>query len=298
MSPRFVTFVGTVCIVVGLGVAAVVLRASEESGQASRPVERALYLKSPAAARHLSLGFDAVLSDIYWIRTIQHFGADRRSSRTTGRFELLAPLLEMTTTLDPHFGAAYRYGAILLALEKPEGPGRPDQAIALLEKGLQTNPDRWQFAYDLGFVHYFYTFDYATAGQWFERAARMSRAPEWLLPLAATTIARGGDRESARAMLTRLQESHEAYIRRAAERGLFQLRALDEIDRLQALVESFPIDHVVYPESWLDLMKAGLLPGLPLDPQNVPYVYDPATHRVSLSPQSPLDPLPSGLARQ
>jgi tetratricopeptide (TPR) repeat protein len=292
------TFVGTACVFVGLGVAAAVLRASQDSSPASHAVERVLYLKSPAVVQHLSLGFDALLSDVYWIRTIQHFGADRRSSRTTGRFELLAPLLDLTTTLDPHFAVAYRYGAILLALEKPEGPGRPDQAIALLEKGLEANPDRWQLAYDLGFVHYFYTFDYAAAGRWFERAARMPRAPEWILPLAATTIARGGDRASARTMLARLQESNEAYIRRAAERGLLQLRALDEIDRLQELVDRYPVDHLAPPESWLDLMQAGMLPGLPVDPQNVPYVYDPSTHRVSLSPQSPLGPLPSGLARQ
>jgi tetratricopeptide (TPR) repeat protein len=292
------TFVGTACLFVGLGVAAAVLRASQDSNPASHSVGRVLYLKSPAVVQHLSLGFDALLSDVYWIRTIQHFGGDRRSSRTTGRFELLAPLLDLTTTLDPHFAVAYRYGAILLALEKPEGPGRPDQAIALLEKGLEANPDRWQLAYDLGFVHYFYTFDYAAAGRWFERAARMPRAPEWILPLAATTIARGGDRASARTMLTRLQESNEAYIRRAAERGLLQLRALDEIDQLQALVDRYPVDHLAPPESWLDLMTAGMLQGLPVDPQNVPYVYDPSTHRVSLSPQSPLGPLPSGLARQ
>ena len=298
MTPRFATFVGTACVFVGLGVAAAVLRASEDLRPASSVAERVLYLKSPAVVRHLSLGFGALLSDIYWIRTIQHFGADRRSSRTTGRFELLAPLLDLTTTLDPQFGVAYRYGAILLALEKPEGPGRPDQAIALLEKGLTSNPDRWQFAYDLGFVHYFYTFDYASAGKWFERAARMPRAPEWILPLAATTVARGGDRASARAMLTRLLDSHEAYIRRAAERGLHQLQALDQIDQLQELVDRYPENHVGQPESWLDLVKEGMLPGLPVDPQHVPYVYDPSTHRVSLSPQSPLGPLPSGLSRQ
>ena len=298
MTSRFATFVGAACVFVGLGVAAAVLRASQDLTPASHVAERVLYLKSPAVVRHLSLGFGALLSDIYWIRTIQHFGADRRSSRTTGRFELLAPLLDLTTTLDPQFGVAYRYGAILLALEKPEGPGRPDQAIALLEKGLRSNPDRWQFAYDLGFIHYFYTFDYAAAGKWFERAARMPRAPEWILPLAATTLARGGDRASARAMLTRLQESNEAYIRRAAARGLQQLQALDEIDRLQELIDRYPEGHVGQPESWLDLVKEGMLPGLPVDPQHVPYTYDPSTHRVSLSPQSPLGPLPSGLSRQ
>jgi len=298
MSPRIFTFLGVIIIIVGLGLAATMLHASETRGQPPPAVERRLFLKAPRAAQRLSLGFDAVAADLYWIRAIQHFGTDRRSSRATGRFELLQPLLDLTTTLDPHFNVAYRYGAILLALRPPDGPGRADQAIALLEKGLSHNPDRWQFAYDIGFIHYFYTGDYAAAGRWFQSAGLMPRAPAWILPLAATTIARGGDRESARAMLLKLHDSSEPYIQRAAERGLLQLRALDEIDQLQFLVDRHAIERAVHPESWIDLLDAGLLPAVPVDPLRVPYAYDPATHRVSLSPTSPLGPLPVGLVRQ
>jgi hypothetical protein len=298
MSPKVAVFAGAVMIAVGLGLAAAILRATEARTPGTGQSERLLYVRSATTLQRLSLGFDALVADLYWIRTIQHFGGDRKSSRTVGRFELLYPLLDLTTTLDPQFNIVYRYGAILLALESPEGPGRPDQAISLLEKGLRSNPGRWQYAYDIGFVHYFYTHDYAAAGRWFEQAGRMPLAPEWILPLAAATTARGGDRTSARDMLTRLRESEAAYIRRAAERGLLQLRALDEIDRLQDLVDRYPADHAAYPESWIDLMNAGLLPGIPADPLLVPYVYDPATHLVSLAAASPLAPLPKGLARQ
>jgi tetratricopeptide (TPR) repeat protein len=248
--------------------------------------------------QRLALGFDGVVADLYWMRTIQHFGGDRRSSRTAGRFELLEPLLDVTTTLDPHFNVAYRYGAILLALAPPDGPGKPDRAIALLEKGLARNPHRWQYAYDSGFIHYFYTADYRAAGRWFERASRMPGAPSWIVPLAAATLARGGDRTSARAMLVQLYESSEPYIRPAAERGLLQLRALDEIDQLQGAIDRYTSETGVPPQSWIDLMRAGSLSQLPADPAREPYVYDPVTRRVSLSPRSPLAPLPLGLVRQ
>ncbi len=118
----------------------------------------------------------------------------------------------------------------------------------------------------------------------------MPRAPAWILPLAATTIARGGDREerarhAARGCWTR----SERYIQRAAERGLLQLRALDEIDQLQFLVDRYAIDHAVA-SGELDRSDRmpGCCPAVPVDPLRVPYVYDPATHRVSLSPRSPL----------
>ena len=297
MTRKVATFAGLTAVGSGLGLAATMLYASEMEGRPRPHVERTLYVRSPEAVQRLALGFDDVLADVYWMRAIQHFGNDRRSSRTTDRFQLLAPLLDVTTTLDPHFNVAYRYGAILLALAPPDGPGTPDRAIALLEKGLSHNPDRWQYAYDLGFIHYFYTADYRTAGRWFERASKMPRAPAWIVPLAATTLTRGGDRASARAMLVQLYESSEPYIRRAAERVLLQLRALDEIDQLQLAIDRYTADHGAQPQSWSDLLKAGGLSTLPADPAQEPYAYDPVTGRVSLSPKSPLAPLPAGLVR-
>ena len=51
-------------------------------------------------------------------------------------YPLLYPLLDLTTTLDPVFNIAYRFGSIFLAEPYPGGAGRPDLAITLLEKGL------------------------------------------------------------------------------------------------------------------------------------------------------------------
>src|SRR6185436_234316 len=146
----------------GLGAAAAVLHAREVRYPAPPPTERLLYLRSGGVARRVMLSFDGLAADVYWIGAIQHYGRDAsgKQATDTNRFELLEPLLDLTTTLDPHFNIAYRFGAIFLALPqgsgKGSGPGRPDLAIKLLEKGLANNPTRWNYAYDAGFVHYFY----------------------------------------------------------------------------------------------------------------------------------------------
>ena len=57
-------------------------------------------------------------------------------ARTT-RFELLLPLLDLTTSLDPSFSDRYRFGAIFLAKATTGRPGRPDLAITLLKKALR-----------------------------------------------------------------------------------------------------------------------------------------------------------------
>ena len=283
---------GTVALVLGIAGAAAVLRASEIRHPPQPSTARLLYLRSGETARRLTLSFDAVAADLYWIRAIQHYGRDKKSDRTTGRFELLEPLLDLTTTLDPHFNVAYRFGAVFLSITPPQGPGRWDRAIALLEKGLKHNPNRWQFAHDIGFVHYFYTRDYQEAARWFERAAAMPHAPGWLSSLAATTSLKGGDLASAETIFSELAQAQESYLQQAAQRGLAQVAAIRAIQELEGLIDRFNRNHGRYPFSWDDVIRAGLLPGLPADSTGAPFVYDAATHRVTLSPASPLGPLP------
>ena len=125
----------------------------------------------------------------------------------TRPYKLLYPLLDLTTTLDPHFSVAYRFGSIFLSEPYPAGPGRTDQAIALLERGLAADPKRWQYAQDAGFVNYWWKQDYKAAAEWFDRAARIEGAPWWLRSMAAVTLAEGGDRQSSRQLWQQLYET-------------------------------------------------------------------------------------------
>ena len=289
------TLVVAALAVGGLGLAAAVLHARESAFPQQPVAERLLYLRSGRTADRLMLSFDAMAADIYWIRTIQHYGRDRKAAARPDRFALVYPLLDLTTTLDPYFNIAYRLGWIFLSMPAPDGPGRTDLAIQLLEKGLRARPDRWHYAYDAGFVHYWYTGDFSEAARWFERAASMPNAPVWLKPLAATARAQGGDRGEARRMLASLLESQEQYIRAAAERGLAQLQALDAIDELEKIVADFNTEHGRYPTAEELQRRIG---GVPLDAAGRPFVYDPATHTVSVAPDSPLQPLPRTMIRR
>ena len=288
--------IGIAGALVGVALAAAVLRASETRHPPVPSKERLLYLRSGTTARRVMLSFDALAADIYWIRAIQHYGHDKKSDRVEGRFQLLQPLLDLTTTLDPHFNVAYRFGAIFLSITPPAGPGRHDQAIALLEKGLAHNPTRWQFAHDIGFVHYFYTKDYAEAARWFKAAAAMPRAPNWVQGLAATTAIQGGDLAGAEAIFRELGESPESYIKQMAERGLAQVEALRRMAALEQVIASYHASTGRYPADWYELIRAQRLPGLPVDPTGAPFHYDAPTHAVLLAPDSTLGPLPK-LAR-
>jgi hypothetical protein len=259
-----------------------------------RDTERILYVRSGAAARRLALDFDALASDTYWIRAIQHYGGDRLFATTrTRKYELLYPLLDLTTTLDPYFTIAYRFGAIFLSEAAPGGPGRPDLAITLLQKGLIAQPQKWQYFHDIAFVHYWHLRDYKTAADWFQRAADQPNSPNWLRPLAAGMLTAGNDRASSRMLWTNiLQSEQEEWLRTTATRSLRQLDALDLIDRLQAIVRRYPPSPGT-PYSWVELARRGVLRGIPLDPAGTPFDLDPATGAVSVAKSSPLYPMPS-----
>jgi len=290
---------------VALG-ALVVLAAGTVAVQAARDARygalsddtRLLYLRSGAVADRLALEYDALAADIYWMRAVIHYGGDRLHDPGEGRYELLHPLLDLTTTLDPLFQIAYRFGAVFLAEPPPGGPGRLDQAEALLMKGMATSPDKWQYPHDLGFLYYWQARDYETAAAWFRRASEVPGSPEWLGPVAAGMLARGGDRGAARQMLTRILEgADQAWLRDTALRWMRQLDALDQMDRLDEMLAEYHRRAGQRPASWGDLMRAGWIPGVPVDPAGYPYELNVTWSTTRLSPDSTLNPLPEEMAR-
>ena len=252
--------------------------------------ERILYLQSPSVVSRLVLGFDALAADVYWIRAIQHYGGDRlRATETYKKYELLYPLLDITTTLDPNFNIAYRFGAIFLSEPYPGGAGRPDLAVALLRKGIAARPTKWEYYHDIGFIHYWELGDYHAAAEWFRRGAEQPNAPEWLLPVAASMLVEGKDRASARYIWTQLLHAEEEWVRNRAERALVQLQALDQIDALhRTLAEKQPPG----PYTWQALTRAGVFRGIATDPTGVPYEIDPISGTITVSRSSPLFPMP------
>ncbi len=255
--------------------------------------EEMLYVRSGAALQRIVLSFDALAADVYWIRAIQHYGGDRLSGpKAQTKYQLLFPLLDLTTTLDPYFNIAYRFGAIFLSEAYPGGPGRPDQSIALLQKAIAAMPQKWQYYYDIGFVYYWRMRDYKTAATWFQKAAALPNAPNWLAPLAASMMVYGNDRAAARFLWQQVAKSEEPWLRRNAERSLLQLQALDQIDQLEAVIRRFP-PAAGEPYSWNDLLRRKILIREPVDPLGAPYLIDPVTGRVRVSEQSPLFPMPA-----
>jgi hypothetical protein len=260
-----------------------------------KPAEQILYVRSVEAMRRMVLSYDAVAADVYWIRAIQHFGSERQ---TAGRYELLYPLLDLSTSLDPRFNIAYRFGSLFLAERPPGGPGRPDLAITLLKKGIKEMPKKWEYYQDAGFVYYFGYNDYEKAADWFKRGSELEGAGWFLKPLAAATLAKGPNRQASRLLYQTIADTADNdFMKKDAKRRLRQLDTMDGMDVLRDVVRRYrershglPRAHAL---TWQTLVAARFLRGVPRDPAGHEFVLDPVTGEVFVDVKSPLFPLPT-----
>jgi hypothetical protein len=255
---------------------------------AQRAQEEVLYFWSGEQVRRLFPGFESLAADVYWLRTVQYFGGERLFSREK-RFELLRPLIDITTTLDPRLEIAYRYGAIFLSEPPPVGAGRPREGVLILEKGVRNLPGSWRLRQDLGFFHYLYLHDADTAAAILDAASRIPGAPFWLSSLGADLLAKGGDRASARRMWQQmLDQAEEGIIRENARYRLRLLDSRDAADGISAAIREYERRSGRRPSRLEDLRAAGLWRGPLVDAAGIPFGYDEALGRAKIASRSPM----------
>jgi tetratricopeptide (TPR) repeat protein len=245
--------------------------------------EEALYVNGPTAKR-MSLAFNGLAADWYWMRSLQyvgrkiihyqdtHMGQFNLSSLGELDLRLLPSLLRMSTTLDPQFMEPFYYGAVIL----PEIDRQ--EAIALLDEGVAANPNQWRLRQHLGYI-YWQQHDYQKAAEVYAAGAKLPDAPDWMAAMSARMKAQGGAPQAAREMYTRLYEaSDDPYIRRMVEHQLMRLDSLDQMELIRRLLTEYSTRTRQCPASWKEitvrLRNSGLRvdsAGAPLDPGNVPY---------------------------
>jgi len=243
----------------------------------SATLEEVLYISSPTLLKRMSLGYDGLLADIYWTRAVQYFGD--KLTRGSEHFDLLAPLLEITTTLDPHLLVAYEYGANFLAPKIPGGAGQPERAIKLAEFGIRNNPNQWHLYYDLGFIYYMELGDYANAEKAFADGAKVPNSHQVMSIMAAKMAEHAGNLQTARLMWqTTFQTTHDPMVKANAIAHLNALQVDEDVTRLEELVSRYRDKTGHLPQSCSDLTAANLLHGIPVDPLGHTYKLMPDGH--------------------
>lgn len=257
-------------------------------------IDESLYLDGKTA-RRMSLGFNGLAADWYWMRSLQYVGRKIVNHPEDAplddlkqlNLKLLAPLLDTATTLDPQFLDPYEYAAIVLpAIDVQE-------AIRITQKGIDANPSAWRLYQHLGYI-YWQQRNYEAASEIYGRGAQIPGAPAWMEAMKAKMAADGGSRATAREIYTRMYEqSSEDQVKDMAHKRLLQLDSLDQRDALLKILTAYQSRAGKCPNSWKEIepvLRAVRVPvdasGAPLDPTGVPYLLRAGTCEVDLDPKS------------
>lgn len=134
----------------------------ERSGRRSE--EKILMLSNrPEVTKILSLGHDATVADLLWIRAIQFFGGNFSSLNKPEKKPGMVNLFRNMVALDPHFAAAYQFGGFVMN----ESIQDSNLAVSFLLEGADKNPDSWRLRFDAGFIAFYQLKDYDIAKRLF-----------------------------------------------------------------------------------------------------------------------------------
>ena len=251
-----------------------------------------------------ALGAEGLLADWYWIQSLQYLGSKIDKSRSdfiniedlrSLNPRLLFPYLDNATDLDPHFMAAYSYGAIVLPAIDPK------QAIQLTEKGITNNPAQWRLYQYLGYIHWRLK-EYEKAAEVYELGSRVEGVPPFMKIMAASMTNEGGSRQTSRSMYKQmLDESQDNQTKTTAEIRLMELDFLDERDAIRAVLRSKIESTGHCPQNLGEILPMLRSVGLPdgkdfhmdasgnlVDPGGAPYILDREACDVKLGPATKL----------
>jgi hypothetical protein len=268
-SPQ-VTMFATALLFVSM-VCSIFLLHQVDSTRVNATLEETLFISSPKVLKRMSLGYDGLLADIYWTRAVQYFGSHHAAGAE--HYDLLGPLLNITTTLDPHLIPAYEFGSSFLTAQPPYGAGMPQQAVELMEHGIRNNPNEWHLYFNLGFIYYTELKNPAKAAEAFLRGSQLPNAHPWLKIMAAQTSSAAGDHATAQMMWKATYDtSTDKRVKANAAAHLTAAIVDAQAEELENIVASYQLTAGRAPSSFNDLVRAGMLKGIPVDPLGNPYV--------------------------
>jgi len=191
--------------------------------------ERYGLVPEPGLAKLLSLGFDALLSDVFWLQALQVAGGSEidvtKSTTQTASFtDHFSKLIDVTTTLDPWVGTPYRAAAVYLV----DSEQSVKTANRLLERSLLYHPEDWRQYFYLGFNAFYYLEDNLRAAELIEKATHLPGSPAYLPRLVAKLRVESGDNLAVAESFL-----HEMYRNAKGEERAQYRRALSEIQTEQ-----------------------------------------------------------------
>ncbi|NOY85448.1 MAG: hypothetical protein GXO96_11630 [Nitrospirae bacterium] len=159
-----------------------------------------LYLPSGDYLKPLALGYNQVVADLLWIKTVHYFGSHFTTDK---EYPWLHHILSIIIDLDPQFDFPYYFGGIVLSMEADQ----KDRANDILARGMEAYPEKWEYPFYIGFNHYYHDGNPAAALPFIEKAAALPKVPEFVKSLVGTLYLETGKKETALQFFRKIYEN-------------------------------------------------------------------------------------------
>lgn len=238
--------------------------------------ERSAFISLPSGKtlKILSFGYQNLAADLLFIWSIQFYS----TYHITNRFDFLERVYDAISDITPQYREPYIIGSLIMVHEAKDVP----MALRLLEKGSRHNPREWLFDHDAGYYCYKYLKDFKRAEHYYNKAAAKPDAPAYIKRIKAHLVYMSDDPQTATRMWLEIYKNARTTLEKdSAFNHLYQIKAENDLPRLQAKIAEFRKSFRRLPGELAELARAGLVREVPRDFAGNEYVYDPQTGTVT-----------------
>jgi tetratricopeptide (TPR) repeat protein len=235
----------------------------------SRPPEARLGFFPPAPViRVLSADQYQFISHLISLQCLFYFGTLMERPSQRPEFSRIYRALFTATRLDPYNMDAYYLAQAVLTFEN----GNIQRVNELLEYGFQHRTWDWYLPFFISFNYAYFVKDYEKAAVYLTKAAELNPKVHWFASLAARYYYEGGSTTLALAYLKEMIATtrNDAIKKRLVIRAA----AFEKILQIEQAIEAYKRHLQQDPKHLRDLVKAGILARIPVDPYGGSFYLD------------------------
>ncbi len=173
--------------------------------QKTQHLQEVLMVPPGKVLRQWDLGYHSLMADLLFIRANLYYGQHMLTDEQT---PWMAHFIGILLDLDPGFKKAYLWGAMVTLYFKRVMDAVPEELVLranrVLARGMKQFPDDHRFPMRIAFNYYYEMGDIERALPFFNRAARVPGAPDWIRKKAADLYSKQGRRDLSAQMLKEL----------------------------------------------------------------------------------------------
>ena len=221
-----------------------------------------LYLPPTELLQAFSLDYKNIISQLLMFRASIYYG-ERIQSKTFPDWHWFYKMLYTSVELDPYnIDSHYLAQAIL-----PWEVNMVKETNAILEKGINTRTWDWYLPFFMGFNQFYFLKDNKKAARYFSKAALIN--PQ-IAVVAGNFFQKAGESRSGINFLElMLEKTNDDTIRMSISK---RIDSLEKVLIVRNAVSKFKSEYERLPGSFKEIVSAGILDRVPVDPYGKSYV--------------------------